>query len=115
MESKLSTWQADNEKETREYCEVLLSVLKNEHLDPVLEKLQSKAAAQVSFSEVISEYHKIKDDYEKDAKGAKDVIAAVFFEFHPVRKFFLYFTSVPIRETRCMWNHIVLHPTLIRT
>ena len=86
MERKLSTWQAENEKQTREYCEGLLSVLKSEHLDPVLKKLQGKEAARVSFGEVISAYHEIKEDYEKDAKGAKDVIAAVFFEFHPVRK-----------------------------
>lgn len=103
----MSTWQGENERQTREYCEGLLSVLKNEHLDPVLEKLQGKEAARVSFGEVISAYHKIKEDYEKDAKGAKDVIAAVFFEFHPVRKFhqrlpfFLpYFASVPIRDAR---------------
>ena len=86
MESKLSTWQAENERQTREFCEGLLSVLKHEHLDPILKKLQGKAAAQMSFGEVIRGYHKIKDEYEKAAKGAKDVIAAVFFEFHPVRK-----------------------------
>ena len=103
MESKLSTWQAENERQTREFCEGLLSVLKHEHLDPVMEKLQGKEAARVSFREVISAYHKIKEDYEKDAKGAKDVIAAVFFEFHPVRKFqqrVAYFASVPIRDAR---------------
>lgn len=38
-----------------------------------------------SFDEIIGGYNQIKEDYHNSAKGAKDVIAAVFYEFHPVR------------------------------
>ena len=30
-------------------------------------------------------YHLIKEDYDARAVGAKDAIAAAFFDFHPVR------------------------------
>lgn len=87
MARKMLSWQAENERQTREYCEGLLSVLKGDHLDPVLQRLQGKEAAKVSYTEVIGGYNSVKDDYEASAKGAKDVIATVFFEFHPVRKY----------------------------
>ena len=88
MESRLNSWQVDNARKTREYCEGLLTVLKGNHLDPILQRLKGKEAAKVSFKDVIDGYNKIKDDYENSAKGSKDVIAAVFLEFHPVRNIF---------------------------
>ncbi|KAL9979206.1 hypothetical protein ACROYT_G016836 [Oculina patagonica] len=81
--NKLNTWLTENEAQTRQFCKDLLGKLKRIHLDPVLQKLQGKEAAEVSFDDVISGYSRIKDDYHSSAKGAKDVIAAVFFEFHP--------------------------------
>lgn len=89
MVNKLNTWLTENEAQTRQFCKDLLGQLKRTHLDPVLQKLQGKEAAEVSFDDVISGYSRIKDDYHNSAKGAKDVIAAVFFEFHPVRRKFL--------------------------
>lgn len=86
MLSKLKSWLTDNETQTRRSCKDLLGQLKRTHLDPVLQQLKGKEAAKVSFDDVIDGYTRIKDDYHKSAKGAKDVIAAVFFEFHPVRK-----------------------------
>ena len=40
-------------------------------------------------------YHLIKEDYDARAVGAKDAIAAAFFDFHPVRycSFITNFTS----------------------
>ena len=70
---------------TREFCNSLLHELKEKHLDPVLQRLQGKEAAKISFDEVISGYNQMQEDYENSAIGAKDVIAAVFAEFHPVR------------------------------
>lgn len=87
MENQLVTCVAENEEQTREFCERLLSKLKSEHLDPVLQRLQGKEAAKVSFKEVIDRYNTINEDYHRLAKGAKDVIANVFFEFHPVRQY----------------------------
>ena len=80
----MNTLQADNERQTRDYCKNLLTGLKIMHLDPVLQKLQEKEAAKVSYGDIISGYNTIKEEYEDLAKGAKDVIAAVFQEFHPV-------------------------------
>ena len=85
---KLIAWQTENAKLTRELCNDLLTQLKQNHLDPVLRRLQGKEAAKMSFEEVITGYNKIKEDYHNSAIGAKDVIAAVFFEFHPVRPYF---------------------------
>ena len=51
--------------------------------------MQGKEAAKMSFEEVIAGYNKIKEDYHNSAIGAKDVIAAVFFKFHPVRPYTL--------------------------
>ena len=73
---------------TREYCNNLLATLKNKHMNPVLQKLQRKEGAKLSFHEIIGKYNLIKDEYHKSAIGAKDEIEAVFFEFHPVSKFF---------------------------
>lgn len=85
MLSKLKSWLIDNETKTKQSCKDLLEKLKRTHLDPVLQQLRGKEAAKVSFDDVIDGYTRIKDDYYKSAKGAKDVIAVVFFEFHPVR------------------------------
>lgn len=85
MVNKLNSWLAENEKLTRQFCKDLLGRLKRTHLDPVLQQLKGNGAAKVSFDDIIGGYTRIKDDYDNSAKGAKDAIAAVFFEFHPVR------------------------------
>ena len=86
MDERLLSWHYENEARTKESCNELLFRLKKLHLDPVLEKLQGREGAKVSFEDIINAYDKIKDDYGKLAKGAEDVIAAVFFEYHRVRK-----------------------------
>ena len=58
-------------------------------MDPVLQQLQESDGAKLSFDDVIEGYKKIKDEYEKNAKGAEDVIAAVFYDYHEVRKVYL--------------------------
>ena len=70
---------------TREFCNNLLSHLKEKHLDPDLQRLQGKEAAKISFDEINDGCNQIKEKYKNSAKGAKDVVAAVFAEFHPVR------------------------------
>lgn len=67
--------------EQKESCKELLFRLKKLHLDPVLEKLQGRGGAKVSFEDILNAYEEIKDDYGKLAKSAEDVIAAVFFEY----------------------------------
>ena len=42
------------------------------------------STGKLSFDDIIGRYNRIKDEYVKSAIGAKHVIAAVFFEFHPV-------------------------------
>ena len=81
---KLSEWQTENIRLTKDLCNDLLSKLKRQHLDPILHQLQRHGGSNLSFHDIIAVYHRIKDDYERQAVGAKDVIAAAFFEFQPV-------------------------------
>ena len=81
---KLAEWQTENTRLTKELCNNLLSKLKRQHLGPILHRLQRQGGSCLSFDDIIGVYHRIKDDYEEQAVGAKDVIAAAFFDFHPV-------------------------------
>lgn len=83
LSERFHLWQEKNAKMTREFCNNLLAMLKKQHLDPVIQQLQRKEGAKLSFHEIIGKYNLIKDDYHKSAIGAKDEIEAVFFEFHP--------------------------------
>ena len=81
---KLTEWQTENTRLTKELCNNLLSKLKRQHLGPILHQLQGHGGSNLSFDDIIGVYHRIKDDYEGQAVGAKDVIAATFFDFQPV-------------------------------
>lgn len=83
-DKRLASWQRENENLTREACTGLLKRLKEEHLDPILARLHGEGGAKVSFEDIIQGYNKIEQDYKVRVIGAKDVCAAVFFEFHPV-------------------------------
>ena len=84
MGNKLNKWQDENNSMTREGCVVLLANLKKEYLDPILTQLTGKGGSDVSFAEIISAYSAIEQDFKSQAKGARDVCAQVFFDFHPV-------------------------------
>ena len=81
---KLTGWQTENTRLTKELCNNLLSKLKRQHLGPILHQLQGHGGSNLSFDDIIGVYHRIKDDYEEEAVGAKDAIAAAFFDFQPV-------------------------------
>ena len=81
---KLTEWQTQNTRLTKELCNDLLTKLKRQRLDPILRQLQGHGGSNLSFDDIIGVYHRIKDDYEGQAVGAKDVIAATFFDFQPV-------------------------------
>ena len=81
---KLTEWQTENTRLTKELCNDLLTKLKRQRLDPILRQLQGHGGSNLSFDDIIGVYHRIKDDYEGQAVGAKDVIAAAFFDFQPV-------------------------------
>lgn len=72
---------------TGKFCKDLLGQLKNRNLDPVLQQLQGEAGAKLSFGDIVGAYGRIEGDYDNKARGAKDVIAAVFYEFHEVSYF----------------------------
>ena len=76
-------WQTKNATSTRQFCNDLLIQLRQAHLDPVRQQLRG-GGVKLSFDDIIGGYNRIKDEYNKSAIGAKDVIAAVFYEFHPV-------------------------------
>lgn len=85
MNKSLNQWQTENAQRTKQRCEDLLSQLKRKHLDPVLQQLRGTDGSKLSFDDIIGVYHLIKDDYDARAVGAKDAIAAAFFDYHPVR------------------------------
>ena len=85
-DQKLVSWQSENERLTRESCTSLLKQLKKKHLDPVLARLHGGEGAKVTFEDIVAGFNRIEQDYKARATGAKDVCAAVFFEFHPVNK-----------------------------
>ena len=64
---KLTEWQTESTRLTKE--------------------LQGHGGSYLPFDDIIGVYHRIKDDYEGQAVGAKDVIAATFFDFQPVSIF----------------------------
>ena len=70
---------------TSEFCNSLLTQLKEKHLDPIRQRLQGKKAAKMSVGEISGACDQIKEDYKNSAIGAKDVIDAVFADFQPVR------------------------------
>ena len=81
---RLTEWQTENTQLTKELCNNLLSKLKRQHLGPILHQLEGHGGSNLSFDDIIGVYHRIKDDYEGQAVGAKDVFAAAFFDFQPV-------------------------------
>lgn len=80
----MKRWQKENNRLTKEDCHRLLRNLKEQHLDPILRQLSGKDGAAMSFAQIIGGYSAIEQGFKQDAKGAKDVCAQVFYEFHPV-------------------------------
>lgn len=83
LNRQLDEWQTKNSKLTKEGCENLLLELKKKHLDPIIEQLEGRDGSKLAFDDILRVYRHIKDDYDAKAKGAKDVIAAAFADFHP--------------------------------
>lgn len=83
MEDRLNHWQDENTKRTKEICNQLLIGLKRQHLDPVLTKLRGKDGAKLSFAEIVACYNSIEQGYRLESRGAQDVCAQMFYEFHP--------------------------------
>ena len=84
MEDKLKALQERNNNLTREECAALLKRLKEERLDPIVAQLYTEGGSSVSFADIIGGYSAIKEGLESQSRGAKDVCAQVFYEFHPV-------------------------------
>ena len=80
----LQSRQLENETSTRQACDALLKDLKKEYLDPVLDQLLGQGSVEVSFDDIIQGYERIKQGFDTRATGAKDVCAAMFYDFHPV-------------------------------
>ena len=88
MENKLKALQEHNNNLTKEECLALLKRLKEERLYPILELMAIEGAvSSVSFADIIGGYSAIEDGFKSQSRGAKDVCAQVFYEFHPVSLF----------------------------
>ena len=85
MEERLKVTQERNSDVTREECNALLKRLKEERLDPIVALLYSEGGSSVSFAEITGGYLAIDEAFRRQSRGAKDVCAQVFYEFHPVR------------------------------
>ena len=96
------TWQTENDQFTREACDALLKQLKKQHLDPILDQLHGKEGAKVMFDDIVAGYKKIEQDYKARATGAKQVCAAVFFEFHPVNR-----VLIGIKNSDQKWDKLM--------
>ncbi|XP_067054214.1 guanylate-binding protein 7-like isoform X1 [Acropora muricata] len=83
MEEKLKALQERNNDLTREECDALLKRLKEERLDPIIALLYTEGGSKVSFADIVSGYSAIEEDFKNQSRGAKDVCAQVFYEFHP--------------------------------
>ena len=81
---KLKLWKDKNAALTQTSCDDLLKKLKGELLDPVYKRVRGPNGAQVSYSEIIGAWSKIKDRFNSEAVGAKDVTADAFFKFSQV-------------------------------
>ncbi|XP_031575015.1 guanylate-binding protein 2-like [Actinia tenebrosa] len=79
----LSKWIEQNTSETEACCIQLLKELKQSMLDPVLKRLRGPEASKMQFSDIVSAYNQIQESYAAKARGAKDVQATVFMNFHP--------------------------------
>ena len=95
MENGLKRWQEENERLTKEDCHRLLRLLKEQHLDPILKQLSGADGASMSFEQIINGYSEIEQGFKRDARGAKDVCAQVFYEFHPVGSSYKFIESYP--------------------
>ena len=84
MNESLKRWQDANNRLTKEQCSKLLRELKTKCLDPILRELRGEYGASMSFAKVIGGYSAIEQGFKRDAKGAKDVCAQEFYDFHPV-------------------------------
>ncbi len=85
MENGLNQWQGENQRLTKEDCQRLLPKLKEKHLEPILKQLRGEQGSSVSFDQIEKLFFAIERDFQKLARGAKDVCAQEFFKFQPVR------------------------------
>jgi len=114
MSKRLNQWQTENAQVTKQSCERLLLQLKRKHLDPVLQQLQGRDGSKLSFDDIIGVYYLIKVDYEAHAVGAKDAIAAAFFDFHPVsNRFYIIFILNGFRSS-CFFFQVSFLPHQVK-
>ena len=84
MHNGLKQWQDRNNSLTEEECHRLLQSLKERHLNPIFKQLSGKNGASINFSQFVRGYSAIEQGFKSHSRGAKDVCAQVFYEFHPV-------------------------------
>ena len=88
MDETLEEWYTKNANSTRDSCNDIIENLRKQHLDPVLQQLNGEDAANLSYQDITDAYDRLKEDYERFAIGAQDVIAKVFFDLQLVRRLF---------------------------
>ncbi|XP_020897608.2 guanylate-binding protein 4, partial [Exaiptasia diaphana] len=82
-DSIMTSWLDKNRRETETFCTQLIKELKQDILDPVLARLRSQEGSKMQFGDIVAAYNEIQQKYSSNARGAKNVKASVFMNFHP--------------------------------
>ena len=70
---------------SRESCQYLLRRLKVQFLDPVLKRVSSRYGTRVRYAEITKAMDTVRNEFYRQAFGAKDVRADEFYKFNQVK------------------------------
>lgn len=82
----MKTWKDENALRSRESCQYLLRCLKFQYLDPVLKRVSSHYGTRVCYAEIAEAMDAIRNEFYREAYGARDVRADEFCKFNQVKK-----------------------------
>lgn len=87
-QEKVTAWKDKNALRSRESCQYLLRRLKVQFLDPVLKRVSSRYGTRVRYAEITKATDTIKNEFYKQAYGARNVRADEFYKFNQVKNWY---------------------------
>ena len=82
----MKAWKDENTVRSRESCKYLLRSLKVRYMDPVLKRVGSHYGARVRYAEITEAMDTIRNEFYRQAYGARHVSADEFYKFNQVKK-----------------------------
>ena len=82
----MKAWKDKNAVRSRESCQYLLRRLKVQYMDPVLKRMGSHYGARVRYAEITKAMDSIRNEFYRQAYGARNVRADEFYKFNQVKK-----------------------------